>query len=83
LKYAKFVFLDTAYVYALINTRDKWHEKAVAWQERLAKERKPLLSTEFVLVEIADGLNYSRRRLNFIRNERTKDGDSQTAPRSL
>jgi predicted nucleic acid-binding protein len=55
-KYAKFVFLDTAYVYALINTRDQWHEKAVAWQEQLAKERKPLLSTEFVLIEIADGL---------------------------
>ena len=56
MKYAKFVFLDTAYVYALINTRDKWHERAVVWQEQFAKERKLLLSTEFVLVEIADGL---------------------------
>jgi predicted nucleic acid-binding protein len=55
-KFAKFVFLDTSYVYALINTRDQWHEKAVVLQERLAKERKHLLSTEFVLVEIADGL---------------------------
>ncbi|MDP3104873.1 MAG: PIN domain-containing protein [Candidatus Methanoperedens sp.] len=56
MKYDKFVFLDTAYAYALINTRDRCHEKAVIWQERLAKERKLLLSTEFVLVEIADGL---------------------------
>lgn len=56
MKHAKFVFLDTAYVYALINTRDQWHERAVIWQERLAKERKLLLSTEFVLMEIADGL---------------------------
>jgi len=52
----KFVFLDTAYANALINIRDQWHESAVVWQERLAKERRPLLSTEFVLVEIADGL---------------------------
>jgi predicted nucleic acid-binding protein len=55
-EHAKFVFLDTAYANALINTRDQWHERAVVWQERLAKERRPLLSTEFVLVEIADGL---------------------------
>lgn len=55
-KDAKFVFLDTAYTNALINTSDQWHERAVVWQERLAKEMRPLLSTEFVLVEIADGL---------------------------
>lgn len=56
MKHAKFVFLDTAYAYALINTRDQWHDRAVVWQERLATERKLLLSTEFVLLEIADGL---------------------------
>jgi len=55
-KQVKYVFLDTAYANALINIRDQWHERAVVWQERLAKERRPLLSTEFVLVEIADGL---------------------------
>ncbi len=55
-KHAKFVFLDTAYAYALVNTRDQWHDRAVVWQERLAKERLSLLSTEFVLMEIADGL---------------------------
>ena len=55
-KHANFTFLDTAYANALINTRDQWHERAVVWQERLAKERRPLLLTEFVLVEIADGL---------------------------
>ena len=61
-KHAKFVFLDTAYANALINTRDQWHERAVVWQERLAKEMRPLLSTEFVLVEIADGLATVRFR---------------------
>lgn len=56
LKDSNFTFLDTAYVNALVNTRDKCHKIAVLWQERMAKERRPLLSTEFVLVEIADGL---------------------------
>ena len=53
---ARFVFLDTAYANALINTRDQWHEGAAVWQERLAEEGRRLVSTEFVLVEIADGL---------------------------
>ena len=50
------VFLDTAYVNALVNTRDQWHEAAVQWQRKLAADRRRLLTTEFVLVEIADGL---------------------------
>jgi predicted nucleic acid-binding protein len=49
-------FLDTAYVYALVNTRDRWHSVAVRWEARLARERRRLVTTEFVLVEIADGL---------------------------
>jgi hypothetical protein len=27
-------FVDTSNVYALINTRDEWHERAVQWQTR-------------------------------------------------
>ena len=50
------VFLDTAYVNALINTRDQWHEAAVRWERKLATDRRQLITTEFVLVEIADGL---------------------------
>lgn len=49
-------FLDTAYVYARVNVRDQWHKKAVQWEERLSTSRRPLVTTEFVLVEIADGL---------------------------
>ena len=48
------VFLDTAYVNALINTRDQWHEAAVRWERNLATDRRQLITTEFVLVEIAD-----------------------------
>jgi len=56
------VFLDTAYVNALVNTRDQWHTTAVQWEERLAVERRRLVITEFVLVEIADGLAAIRFR---------------------
>lgn len=50
------LFLDTAYVNALVNTRDQWHAVAVRWEARLAADRRRLLTTEFVLIEIADGL---------------------------
>ena len=50
------VFLDTAYVNALVNTRDQWHQVAVEWQRQLAIEKRHLVTTEFVLIEIADGL---------------------------
>ena len=50
------LFLDTAYVFALLNTRDQWHARAKQWEQLLARERRPLVTTEYVLVEIADGL---------------------------
>lgn len=50
------VFLDTAYVYALINTRDQWHASAALWQSQIADEGRTLLTTELILFEIADGL---------------------------
>ena len=56
------VFLDTAYVNARVNTRDQWHEAAVRWERKLAAERRPLVTTEFVLMEIADGLAAVRFR---------------------
>jgi len=50
-------FIDTSYVYALINPSDQWHSQAAEWQIRIASEARPLLTTEFVLCEIADGLS--------------------------
>jgi hypothetical protein len=38
------VFLDTAYVYALLNARDSWHAAAVAWERRLAARRRRLVT---------------------------------------
>lgn len=57
------VFLDTAFVNALVNTRDQWHEAAVKWQQKLAATGQRLVTTEFVLVEIADGLSAVRFRV--------------------
>lgn len=51
------LFLDTAYIYGLFNTRDQWHQKAVEWQQRIAFKNYPLITTEFVLTEIANGLS--------------------------
>ncbi len=56
------VFIDTAYVYALINPHDQWHEKAVQWRETIKTEERILTTTEFVLAEIADGLSAVRFR---------------------
>jgi uncharacterized protein len=60
-------FLDTAYVYALLNTRDTWHAAAAAWERRLAATRRRLVTTEFVLVEVADGLAALRFRAHAVR----------------
>jgi len=51
------LFLDTAYIYALFNTRDQWHKQAVKQQQKIAAENSSLITTEFVLVEIANGLS--------------------------
>jgi len=56
-------FLDTAYVLALVNTHDQWHPAAVQWEARLAEDNARLVTTEFVLTEIADGLSAVRFRL--------------------
>ena len=43
------LFLDTAYVYALFNTRDQWHPKAVEWQEIVEADDRPLLTTQLII----------------------------------
>ena len=50
------IFIDTGYVYALISPRDQWHEQAMEWRRKISAENRVLLTTEFILAEIADGL---------------------------
>jgi len=61
------VFLGTAFVYAIANGRDEWHDRAVQWQARLQRTRAALLTTEFVLMEIGDGLANLRFRLRAVK----------------
>jgi predicted nucleic acid-binding protein len=56
------LFLDTAYIYALVNTRDQWHQSALGWQRSLAADHRRLITTQFILMEVADGLATVRFR---------------------
>jgi predicted nucleic acid-binding protein len=55
-------FLDTSYLLALVNTRDQWHPEAMRWESRLAAQKQPLITTDYILVELADGLAAVRFR---------------------
>jgi predicted nucleic acid-binding protein len=46
-------FADSFYFFALLNRHDEAHAAAVAYNARL---RRPLVTTAFVLIEVADGL---------------------------
>lgn len=61
------LFLDTSYIYALFNSRDQWHERALRWEEIIARENSRLLTTEFILAEIADGLSSVKRRTDAVK----------------
>ena len=56
------ILLDTSYINALVNTRDSWHDAAVHWERYLASARRRLVTTEFIPVEVADGLAAVRFR---------------------
>jgi len=49
----KTTFVDTSYWIALLREKDALHEQAVAWQGRVSGR---LITTEYVLVELADAL---------------------------
>lgn len=56
------VFADTFYFLALLNKHDEAHAKAVAYSGLIDK----LVTTEWVLTELADGLASSRHRKVFV-----------------
>lgn len=60
-------FLDTASVLARANSGDQWHAAAARWKTWLTRRRKRLVTTEFVLAEIADGLASVRLRQRAVR----------------
>ena len=60
-------FLDTAYVLALANRADQWHPGAAEWRAWLTRRRYPVVTTEYILAEIADGLAAVRLRPRAVR----------------
>ena len=60
----KSVFADTVYFLALLNPADQWHPQARSLSLQLPG---PLVTTEFVLLEVGDGLSHAENRLRFAR----------------
>jgi predicted nucleic acid-binding protein len=53
-------FIDTVYILALLNPRDRWHRKAVELSKSV---RAPLVTSHAVLTEVADALSHPNRRI--------------------
>lgn len=56
------IFVDTFYFLALLNVKDVAHQKAVDFS---STQDAPLLTTAWVLTEVADGLSRSSKRHAF------------------
>lgn len=51
------IFVDTSFIYALINPRDQWHSVALDWRRKLKAEKPRRVLTEYILMETGDGLS--------------------------
>jgi predicted nucleic acid-binding protein len=69
------LFADTGYFLALINPRDALHERAIE-QGRLPG--RPVITTAWVLQELADGLCAPKLRGAFLRILETLQSDAST-----
>lgn len=49
------LFVDTGYVRALLQTADKFHDVAAAWQRKIRQERTPLVISTAIFLELGDG----------------------------
>ena len=56
------VFVDTAAWIALLNTSDELHDQAWHVMRTLRQKKARLITTEFVLLEVADALSAPRIR---------------------
>ncbi|MFO0840024.1 MAG: PIN domain-containing protein [Phycisphaerae bacterium] len=57
-------FLDTSYLAALFMRNDQWHQAARRWT---ARATPPLITTDYVILELADGLARPEWRAVFLR----------------
>lgn len=72
-KVLKKTFVDTAFAIALVSEKDEYHEKAV--ELSLEYERRPVLTTDAVLLEVGNSLarNYKREAIIIIEKLLTTD----------
>jgi predicted nucleic acid-binding protein len=56
------VFLDTSFFIALLNSNDADHARAVALQAELADKETRKITSEYILLELGDGLSRLRFR---------------------
>ena len=71
-------FADTFYFLALLNRQDRVHERAVKFSASV----RQLVTTEWVLTELADGLAAPRHRNMFLQTRQALlgDGNVQIVP---
>lgn len=69
------LFADTAYFLALTNPRDALHASARSWSETLIR---PVVTTSWVVQELADGLCAPATRAAFIRIFASMEADPET-----
>jgi len=61
----KSVFIDTAYLIALINKDDRYHHIAIDYSKDISAGKINLISTELVLIETANFLTRSKFKAQF------------------
>ncbi|WP_019503211.1 type II toxin-antitoxin system VapC family toxin [Pleurocapsa sp. PCC 7319] len=65
------VFVDTAAWIALLNIDDVWHQKAHIVRSELVDKNYIFITTDFILLEVADALClpiHKKNTVNFLRN---------------
>lgn len=72
----KRLFVDTFYYLALLNVKDSDHERAAAFSD---STNVPLITTAWVLTELADGLCHPTRRGRCTRFLNAVQQDPQTS----
>jgi predicted nucleic acid-binding protein len=62
---AEALFVDTGFIIAVLSTRDRHHEIAMEWLEKVDQERTPLVISSAVILELGDGFRHTGHWADF------------------
>jgi len=62
MKFPSRIFIDTSYLIALLNSNDTDHARATKFQAQLSTQKAHKITSEYVLMELGDGLSRLRFR---------------------